>query len=55
MPIREFLGLRPKCYAFLCTGEVGKNVMQHTRSVKKKTEKYVKRQVKDDHLHFITI
>ena len=50
--MREFVGLRLKCYTFLCTGEVGKNVLQHTRPVGKKTAKGVKRKVKDDHLHF---
>ena len=50
--MREFVGLRPKCYAFLCTGKVDKNVLQHTRHVGKKTAKGVKRKVKDYHLHF---
>ena len=50
--MREFFGLRPKCYAFLCTGKVDKNVLQHTRPVEKKTEKGVKHQVKDDYLNF---
>ena len=40
--MREFVGLRPKCYAFLYTGKVDKNVMQHTRPVEKKTTKGVK-------------
>ena len=52
VPMREFVGLRPKCYALLCTGKVDKNVVQHTRPVEKKTAKGVKRNVKDDHLHF---
>ena len=52
VPMREFVGLRPKCYAFLCTGKLDKNVLQHTRPVEKKTTKGVKRKVKDDHLHF---
>ena len=52
VPMREFVGRRPKCYAFLCTGKVDKNVLQHTRPVEKKTAKGVKRKVKDDHLHF---
>ena len=39
VPMREFVGLRPKCYAFFCTGKVDKNVMQHTRHVEKKTAK----------------
>ena len=52
VPMQEFVGLRPKCYTFLCTGKVGKNVLEHTRHVEKKTAKGVKRKVKDDHLHF---
>ena len=52
VPMREFVGLHPKCYAFLCTGKMDKNVLQHTRPVKKKTAKGVERKVKDDHLHF---
>ena len=43
VPMREFVGLRPKCYAFLCTGKVDKNVLQHTRLVEKKTAKGVNR------------
>ena len=50
--MREFVGLRPKCYAFLCTGKVDNNVFQHTRPVEKKAAKDVNRKVKDDHLHF---
>ena len=46
VPMREFVGLRPKCYAFLRTGKVDKNVLQHTRPVEKKTTKGVKRKVK---------
>ena len=30
VPMREFVGLRPKCFVFLCTGKVDKNVVQHT-------------------------
>ena len=52
LPMQEFVGLRPKCYAFLCTGKVDKNVLQHTRPVEKKTAKCAKRKVKDDRLHF---
>ena len=52
VPMQEFVGLRPKCYAFLCTDKVDKNVLQDTRHVAKKTAKGVKRKVKDDHLHF---
>ena len=51
-PMREFVGLRPKCYSFLCTGKVDNNVLHHTIYVEKKTAKGVKRKVKDDHLHF---
>ena len=52
VPMQQFVGLRPKCYAFLCTGKVGNNVLQHTNPVEKKTAKCVKRRVKDAHLHF---
>ena len=51
VPIQEFVGLRSKCYAFLCTGKVDKNVLEHTRPVEKKTAKGVKHQVKNDNLH----
>ena len=44
--------LRPKCYAFLCTGKVNNNLFQHTNPVEKKTAKNVKRYVKDAHLQF---
>ena len=30
VPMREFVGLRPKCHAFLWTGKGDKNVLQHT-------------------------
>ena len=50
--MQDIVGLRPKCYVFLCTGKVDRNVVQHTRPVEKKTAKGVKRKVKDDHLHF---
>ena len=33
VPLREFVVLRPKCYAFLYTGKVDKNVLQHTKPV----------------------
>ena len=52
VPMKEFVGLRPKCYAFLCMGIVDKNVIQNTRPVEKKTAKGVKCKVKDHHLHF---
>ena len=45
VPMQEFVGLRPKCFAFLCTGKVDKNVLQHTRHGEKKTAKGVKRKV----------
>ena len=47
VPMREFVGLRPKCYAFLCTGKVDGNAVQHS-----KPARGVKRKVKDEHLHF---
>ena len=50
--MHQFVGLRPKCYAFLCTGKVSNNMLQHTNPVEKKTAKDVKRWVKDAHLHF---
>ena len=50
--MREFVRLRPKCYAFLCTGKVDKSLLQHTIPIEKKTAKGVKRKLKDDHLHF---
>ena len=52
VPMQEFVGLRPKCYAFLCMGKVDKNLLQHTRPVERKRAKGVKRKVKDVHLHF---
>ena len=52
IPMKEFAGLRPKCYAFLCTGKVDRNIVQHSRPVEKKIAKGVKRQAKDEHLHF---
>ena len=53
VPMEEFVvGLKPKCYAFLCTGKVDRNIIQHTNPVEKKTAKGVKRKVKDEHLHF---
>ena len=50
--MKEFVGLRPKCYAFLCSGKVDRNIVQHSRPVEKKIAKGVKRKVKDEHLHF---
>ena len=52
VPMQEYVDLRPKCYAFLCTGEADKNVLQHARPVEKNSAKGVNRKVKDDHLHF---
>ena len=52
IPMKGFLGLRPKCYAFLCTGNVDRNIVQHSRPVGKKIAKGIKRKVKDEHLHF---
>ena len=53
VPMQESVGIRPKCYAFHCTGKVDKNVLEHTKPpVEKKTAKGVKRKVKDEHLHF---
>ena len=52
LPMEEFVGLHPKCYAFLCTGKGDRNVVQHSNPIEKKTEKGVKCKVKDDHLHF---
>ena len=50
--MKKFVGLRPKCYAFLCTGKVGRNIVQHSRPEGKKIANGVKRKVKDEHLHF---
>ena len=49
--MHEFVGLRPKCYVFLCTGKVDGNGV-HSKPVEKMTAKGVKRNLKDDHLHF---
>ena len=38
----------PKCYAFMCTGIVDKNVLKHVDLVEKKTGKGVKHKAKDD-------
>ena len=50
VPMQQFVGLRPKCRAFLCTGKVSNNMLQHTNPVEKKTKG--ERRVKDAHLHF---
>ena len=52
VPIQQFVGLCPKCYAFLCMGKVSNNMLPHTNPVEKKTAKGGKRRVKDAHLHF---
>ena len=49
---KMFVGFRPKCYAFQCTGKVDMNIVQHSRPVEKKIAKGVKRKVKDEDLHF---
>ena len=51
IPMKDFVGLRPKCYAFLYTGKVDRNIVQHSRTMKKKIAKGVKRKVEDEHLH----
>ena len=50
--MEEIVGLRPKCYAFMCTGKVCKNAIKHTNPVEKETANGVKRKVKDAHFHF---
>ena len=52
VPMQQFVGLRPKCYDFLCTGKVSNNMLQHTNPVEKNAAKGVKRRMKDAHLHF---
>ena len=52
IPMKEFVGLILKCYAFLCTGKVDRNIVKHVKPVEKKIAKGVKRKVKDEHLHF---
>ena len=54
-PLQQFVGLRPKCYAFLRTGKVNNNVFQHTNPVEKKTATGVKRWTKDTRLQFCTL
>ena len=51
-PMKEYVGLGPKCYAFLCTGKVDRNIVQHSRPVEKKIAKGVKCKVNEEHLHF---
>ena len=41
VPVQQFVGLRPKCYAFLCWGKVSNNMLQHFNHVEKKTAKGV--------------
>ena len=52
VPMQQFVGLRPKYYAFLCTGKASNNMLQDNNPVEKKTAKGVKHRVKDAHLHF---
>ena len=52
VPMQQFVGLRPKCYAFLCLGKVSNNMLQQTNTVEKKIAKGVKRRVKNANLHF---
>ena len=50
--MQQFVGLRLKCYAFLCTDKLCNNVFQHINPLEKKTTKGVKRSVEDAHLYF---
>ena len=52
IPMVEFVGFRLKSYAFLCTGNVDRYIIQHSRPVEKKTAKRIKRKVKDERLLF---
>ena len=52
VPMEEFVGRRPKCYAFKHTGKVKDNVLKHSDPVEKKTAKGVKRKITENHLHF---
>ena len=52
IPMEEFIGLRPKCYAFKHTGKVSGDKLVHSSTVETKTAKGVKRKVKDEHLHY---
>ena len=51
VPMKEFVGLRPKYYAFKHTGKVAGNKLLHVNPIKK-TAKGGKRKVKEEHLHF---
>ena len=51
VPMQQFVGRCPKCYAFLCTGNVSNSMLQQTNPVEKKAAKGVKRRVQDAHLH----
>ena len=53
VPMHQFVGPCPKCYAFLCTVKVSNNVLHHTNPVGKKTAKGVNRRVEGAHLHFV--
>ena len=44
VPMRVFVGLGTKCYAFLCMGKVSNNTLQHTKLGEKKTAKGAKRE-----------
>ena len=46
LKMKEFVGLRPKYYAFKCTGKMENNTLQHSKPVEKKTAKVIKRKVK---------
>ena len=39
VPMQEFVGLRPKCYAFLCAGKVDRNAVQHDKTRGRKLRK----------------
>ena len=52
VPMEEFVGLRPKCYAFKHTGKVKGNVLKHSDPVEKITAKGVKRKITENRLYF---
>ena len=43
--MEEFVGFRPKCYAFKHAGKVAGNKLVHSSAVEKKTAKGVKRRM----------
>ena len=53
VPMQQFVGLRPKCYAFLCAVKVSNNVFPHTNLVEKKTASNVGRRMLTCILHTI--